>query len=62
MVVIRWFLLSLLIVLSTYAQFGWFDKHKQNFYIYTPSTDTAINITSSTAVVNGSNSRSESQG
>ena len=47
-------------MLSTYAQFGWFDKHKQNFYIYTPSTDTAINITSSTAVVNGSNSRVKS--
>lgn len=60
MVVIRWLLLSLFITLSTYAQFDWFDKSKQNYHIYTPITNDAINITSHFATISGRNLRVKS--
>ena len=41
MVVIKWFLLILLLSFQSFAQFDWFDKRQESFYIYTPVTGDA---------------------
>jgi len=59
MVVIKWLLLSLILTVTACGQFDWFER-RQNFYIYTPQTDTAIYITPFSATIIGSNDRVKS--
>ena len=58
MVVFKWLVLILLLSFQSFAQFDWFDKRQQNFYIYTPITGNVSTLASGIFVVN-SNDRTK---
>lgn len=59
MVVIKWFLLSLFISLTACGQFDWYENQRR-YYTYSPTTDTAINIGTTSATLIGSDGRAKS--